>query len=128
MKLECFMKQNDFNALFILREVPFALVDIYVNNPINQPKIEHFSGSPFQIIYHAQRHCLHCDCCSGATNQQTNKPRGGSRSSSKLSTAGAKRMRLQTKKPRSPKLLRSSNVLPGVMNSKAACTVAAPKE
>ena len=32
------MGQNDFNALSILREVPFALVDIYANNRMNQAK------------------------------------------------------------------------------------------
>ena len=32
------MGKNDFNALSILREVQFALVDIYANNRMNQAK------------------------------------------------------------------------------------------
>ena len=110
------MGQNDFNALSILREVPFALVDIYANNRMNQAKNLNilYSVSCSTRLF-ALYLLLWC-------NQQTK---------------GWKLKQLLVQRDRDYKernLTKTSTsfcspkVLPGVMNSRAAWTVAAPKE
>lgn len=110
------MGQNDFNALSILREVPFALVDIYANNRMNQAKNLNilYSVSCSTRLF-ALYLLLWC-------NQQTK---------------GWKLKQLLVQRDRDYKernltktstLFCSPKVLPGVMNSRAAWTVAAPKE
>ena len=78
------------------------------------------------ILYHAQRDCLHCICCYGATSKQ----RGESWSSSNLKQLLVQRDRDYKERnlTKTSTLFCSPKVLPGVMNSRAAWTVAAPKE